>query len=652
MKNLHLDLETYSSVDISSSGLYKYTESIDFEILMLAYAFDDQDVQIIDFTKGEEIPKNLLDALTDESVRKWAHNANFERQALRQIGINIPIKQIHCTAILAASCGLPLSLAQVSSALKLEEFGKASTGKALIKYFCCPIKPTKANDKRYRNFPIHDLEKWEEFKQYCIQDVVAEREIHNRLEQYEMGSFERSNYILDQEINDRGILVDLPMARNAYDVDMWHSNNMKERLKELTGLENPNSVAQLKKWLGTELKIEIKTLAKDAIQPLIDQTESPVVKEVLELRLKASKASVKKYAAMLSCACDDHRVRGLFQYYGANRTGRWAGRLVQLQNLPQNHLTDLAQARSVIKSGDTSTIGMIYDDISSILSQLIRTTFIARPGHTFAVADFSAIEARVVAWLAGEQWRIDVFKTHGKIYEASASMMFNVPIEEVTKGSDLRAKGKNAELALGYQGSIGAMKRMGGEAMGLSDNEMMSIVRKWRKANKAIVRCWDKMNVYALKAFRTKERVETGLGGIAFSCDANMLKIHLPSGRFLSYWNPKIEINRFGEPCLTYSGVDQTTKKWWRVETYGGKIVENIVQATARDILAYSMLQLNSQGFNVVMHVHDEAICEISAYDQKWSLERMCEIMGQDIPWAEGLPLNADGYLTPFYKKD
>lgn len=652
MSNLHLDLETYSSVNIATSGLYKYTESLDFEILMLAYAFDDEDVQIIDFVAGEKIPKRLLKAFTNKNVKKWAHNANFERQSFRQIGIEIPIVQIHCTAILAASCGLPLSLGQVSSALKLEEFGKAATGKALIKYFCCPIKPTKANGLRYRNFPNHDIDKWDEFKEYCVQDVVAEREIHNRLEQYEAKSFERSNYILDQEINDRGILVDLIMAQSAFDVDMWHSYTMKNKLIELTGLENPNSVAQLKKWLGSETGNEIKTLAKDTIQPLIDETASPVVKRVLQLRLKSSKSSVKKYAAMLNCACDDDRVRGLFQFYGANRTGRWAGRLVQLQNLPQNHLTDLAEARTLIREGNTDHIGLMYDDISSILSQLIRTTFIARPGHTFAVADFSAIEARVVAWLAGEKWRIDVFKTHGKIYEASASMMFNVPIEAVTKGSDLRAKGKNAELALGYQGSIGAMKRMGGEAMGLSDAAMMVIVRKWRKANPAIVRCWDRMNMYAIKAFRKKEMIKTEFGGIAFSCDTNMLKIHLPSGRHLSYWNPKLEINRFGEPCLTYSGVDQTTKKWWRVETYGGKIVENIVQATARDILAYSMLRLDEEGFDITMHVHDEAICEIKEDDQEKTLDQMCEIMGEDIPWAEGLPLAADGYLTEFYKKD
>lgn len=649
---LHLDIETYSSIDIRTSGMYRYIESIDFEILMVAYAFGDEKIKIIDLALGEILPSKLTKALLDPKIEKWAHNANFERQAFIKYGYSIPIEQIFCSAVKAAYCGLPLSLAGVSESLNLGDKSKAATGKALIRYFSCPIKPTKINNKRFRNFPYHDMEKWIEFKQYCIQDVEAEREISRILSVYEICSFERDNYILDQEINDRGILVDLDMAKAAYYMDNLYSKSMFDKMKKITGLENPNSPAQLKKWLSAALKIEVKSLAKDSIPSLIEKSESKAVKDILNMRVKTSKSSVKKYTAMLNCACNDDRVRGLFQFYGANRTGRWAGRLVQLQNLPQNHISDLEEARTLVKSRDFDHMEMVYDDVSSILSQLIRTTFIAKPGHTFAVADFSAIEARVVAWLANEKWRIDVFKDHGKIYEASASMMFNVPIEEVTKGSDLRAKGKNAELALGYQGAIGAMKRMGGDKMGLSDIEMKAIVTKWRKANKAIVKFWHESEKLAKRAFIKKKRIETPFKGVAFSCDKDTLLIHLPSGRNLSYRDPELGENKFGSTCLKYKGIDQLTKKWTSIDTYGGKIVENIVQAISRDILAYSMLRLNEEGFDITMHVHDEAICEIPINDQENKLLEMCNIMSEDIPWAEGLPLNADGYLTPFYKKD
>jgi len=651
-KKLHIDIETYSSIDIFTSGAYKYMESVDFEILMVAYAFDDEQIKIVDLASGEVLPQKFIKALLDPSIEKWAHNANFERQAFIKYGYNIPVKQMFCSAVKAAYCGLPLSLAAVSEALGLGDKGKLATGKALIKFFSCPIKPTKANNNSHRNFPEADPQKWEEFKLYCIQDVEAEREICSILANYEICDFERNNYILDQKINDIGILVDIDMAKAAYDMDGLFSKDMLSKMKKLTGLENPNSPAQLKKWLSTATNKDIKTLAKDSLPLLIEQSESVAVKSLLDMRTKTSKSSVKKYTAMLNCACEDNRVRGLFQFYGANRTGRWAGRLVQLQNLPQNHLVDLKEARNLVKSRDYDHMEMVYDDISSVLSQLIRTTFIAKPNHTFAVADFSAIEARVVAWLANEEWRIDVFRGHGKIYEASAAMMFNVPIEEVTKGSDLRAKGKNAELALGYQGAIGAMKRMGGDKMGLSDAEMKAIVIKWRKANKAIVAFWDKSEKYAIEAFVKKQRIETEFRGIAFSCDEDTLMIHLPSGRNLSYREPQLATNKFGTMCLTYKGIDQLTKKWVSIDTYGGKIVENIVQALSRDILAHSMSRLDQEGFVITMHVHDEAICEIPLKDQENTLKRMCEIMSENIPWADGLPLNADGYLTEFYKKD
>lgn len=650
---LHIDIETYSSIDIRSAGAYKYCESVDFEILMVAYAFNNEPIKIIDLAQGEQLPIEFIEGLQDPKVEKHAHNATFERNAFKAAGYDIPIEQWYCSAIKAAYCGLPLSLGMVSEALKLEEKGKLSTGKALIRYFCIPCKPTKANGQRMRNMPWHDPEKWEEFKLYCINDVVAEREIGEELKQYEIPHFERLNYILDQKINDRGILIDLDMARSAVEVDQTHSQILKNKLIELTGLENPNSPDQLKKWLGDAMGKEINSLAKDVMPDLISEAESETVKEVLTLRGKSSKTSTKKYVAMLNCACDDKRAHGLFQFYGANRTGRWAGRLIQLQNLRRNYLKDLEGVREVFASGDYDTITMLYENISDTLSQLIRTAFIAKPGHTFAVADFSAIEARVIAWLANEDWRMEVFNSHGKIYEASASMMFGIPIEQIGKGSELRTKGKIAELALGYQGSLGALKKMGGEAMGLTEPEMKNIVAKWRKANHNITALWKNVENGAKAAVKRKKKfVLKKNKGLIFDCDGKVLTIELPSGRKLFYQSPQMIENKFGQESIKYRGVEQMTKKWGWVDSYGGKFVENIVQAVARDLLADSMLRLNDEGFNITMHVHDEAVCEVPISEAEASLERMCTIMGQEIPWAKDLPLNADGYLTPFYKKD
>ena len=652
-QKLHIDVETYSSIDIRKAGAYKYTQSIDFEILMVAYAFDREPIELIDLAQGEKLPERFLQALVNPQVEKHAHNANFERNAFKAVGYDVPINQWHCSAIKAGYCGLPLSLEMASVALKLEEKGKLSTGKALIRYFCVPIKPTKANGRRKRNFPNHDLEKWEEFKIYCIGDVEAEREIGRRLKSYTLPIFERKNYILDQEINDRGIKIDTAMARNAYDIDRQNSEVLKHKLIELTGLENPNSPAQLKSWLSEAMGREVKSLAKGEIPALIEEAESETVKKVLKLRTKASKTSIKKYIAMQNCVCYDGRAHGLFQFYGANRTGRWAGRLIQLQNLPQNHLKDLDGARKAFASGDYDLVTMLYENISSTLSQLIRTAFIAKEGHTFVVADFSAIEARVIAWLAGESWRLDVFNSHGKIYEASASMMFGIPIEQITKGSGLRQKGKVAELALGYQGSVGALVQMGGEDMGLTEPEMKEIVRKWRDANPAIVRLWKQVEGFAIRAVKTRKRVVLPkYKNLAFEYDGRVLTIELPSGRKLFYQSPTITTNKWNKPSLKYKGVNQTTKKWGWIDSYGGKFVENIVQAIARDLLAAAMLKLNWEGYKIVMHVHDEPVCETPLESAEKDLEKICEIMGTEIPWAKDLPLAADGYITPYYKKD
>lgn len=620
---------------------------------MIAYAFDDGPIQIIDLAQGDNFPRVFLDAMLDEDIELHAHNANFERNAFRTYGIETPIERWHCSAVKAGYCGLPLSLDGASKALQLGDKGKSADGKALIKYFSCPVKPTKVNGMRTRNYPHHDLEKWERFKDYCKQDVEAEREIGRKLQAYAIPETERLNYFLDQKINDRGILIDLVIAQNAYDIDNRFSADLYEQVKQLTGLENPNSPAQLKNWLQEKTGLQIPSLAKGLLPDLIKDANNAEVSKVIGLRQMMSKTSTKKYLAMLNCACDDNRAHGLFQFYGANRTGRWAGRLIQMQNLPQNHIDELQEARDCIASGDYDQTTIMYNDVPSLLSQLIRTAFVAKEGHTFAVADFSAIEARVIAWLANESWRMKVFNTHGKIYEASASKMFNVPIEAVTKGSDLRAKGKVAELALGYQGAVGALKTMGGEKMGLSESEMETIVRKWRLANPAIVALWADLESCAMRAIEAKKRIVSIHKGLIFECDDMVLTIELPSGRKLFYQSPGFTVNQWGKKSIRYKGMDQTTKQWGYVDTYGGKLTENIIQAIARDLLADAMRRVDKAGFEIVLHVHDELVVEVEANENtEMYLDHICTVMADADHVYNGMPFTADGYLTPFYKKD
>lgn len=655
MKDLFIDVETYSSVDIKVAGAYKYIESSDFEILIVGYAIDDEPVQIIDLAQGEKFPDEFEEALFDENCKKHAHNATFERLCFKRIGYDIPIEQWHCTAVKAAYCGLPFSLDEVSKKLDLQD-KKLDTGKALIKYFSCPCKPTKINGMRTRNYPEHAPEKWEMYKEYNKYDVLAEREIYNRLLQYEIPPFERQLYILDQTINDRGILVDIELAESAISVDTEYTEMLSQRVRSITGLENPNSPLQLRKWLGEITGEDIPSLAKDIIPQLISKyaSNSDIV-DVLEARQKMSRSSVKKYYAMINCAMSDNRVRGTFQFYGANRTGRWAGRLLQLQNLSKNHLENIELPRELIRQRDWETVEMMYDDVADILSQLVRTALIAPEGKTFCVADFSAIEARVVSWLANEEWRLEVFRGDGKIYEAAGARMFNVPIEAITKGSDLRAKAKNAELALGYEGALGAMKRMGGDKMGMSDTEMMSIVHKWRKANPKIVALWREIEDCAHEAVMYHREVIGTERDIVFNCDDNYFTVKLPSGHTLYYRNPQFRskaVGRSTAKVLCYEGIVQETKQWGMIDTYGGKLTENIVQAISRDLIGYAMMQLEKANFGITMHVHDEAIAEVPLENCEQSLKKMEEIMGTPPSWANDLPLRADGYITPFYKKD
>lgn len=649
---LHIDVETFSSVDIKTSGAYKYIESLDFEILIICYALDDGPVNTIDLAKGEKITKDFKDLFYNPEIEKHAHNAVFERLAFKAIGMEIPTDQWYCSAIKSAYCGLPLSLDNVSKALKLGDKGKSATGKALIKYFSCPIKPTKVNGNRERNLPYHNPEKWEEYKMYCQQDVEAERTISKILQRYPMPDFERINYLIDQKINDRGIKMDLNLASNAVQIDKIFCEELTSKTKKITGLENPNSPAQLKNWLTNQLGEEINSLTKDSVNALINQVGSGTVFDVLNIRKKLSKTSIKKYIAMLNCACYDDRAHGVFQFYGANRTGRWAGRLIQLQNLPRNYITFLDLARELVIKNDYDSMTIQFDDVSDVLSQLIRTAFIAEKGNTLAVCDFSAIEARVLAWLAEETWRIEVFKTHGKIYEASAAMMFGVPIESIKKGSELRDKGKIAELALGYQGGPGALTAMGGEKMGLSPIEMENIVKRWREANPKTVKFWYELERCAKLAIKSKSKIKSKTGNIIFDCDDMAMTIELPSGKKLFYQEPSIGINRFNKDSIKYKGIDQTTGQWSNVETYGGKLAENVVQAVSRDLLAQSIINLDTAGFDIVMHVHDEVACEVDEKIAERKLEEMSKLMCNGIEWANGLPLNAEGYVTKYYKKD
>lgn len=656
-KNLFIDVETYSSVDIKESGAYKYIESPDFEILIIGYALNDNPVKIIDLAQGEEIPEEFEEALLDQDCIKVAHNAVFERLSFKRIGYNIPAEQWYCTSVKAAYCGLPLSLDEVSKALNLTD-KKLDTGKALIKYFSCPCKATRINGMRTRNYPEHAPEKWEMYKEYNKYDVLAEREIFHRLEKYEIPEIERKMYVLDQNINDRGILVDIELAKSAIDVDNTYTSILVQQAQQLTGLKNPNSPTQIRKWIEDKTSNVVLSLSKESMPDLMKEfADYPDIIEMLNIRKKLSKTSIKKYYAMLNCAMKDHRVRGTFQFYGANRTGRWAGRLLQLQNLSKNHISHIEIPREMIRARDWESVEMMYDDVADILSQLVRTALIAPSGKVFSVADFSAIEARVISWLANEKWRMDVFHGDGKIYEATGAKMFNVPISAITKGSVLRDKSKISELALGYEGSLGALKRMGGERMGLSDTEMVSLVRKWRSANPAIVDMWKEIDEASKEAVRYQRPVSCTCRNIIFDCDGEFMTIQLPSGRKLFYYGPKFKDKKIGRSTmptrvLCYQGVVQETKQWGEIDTYGGKLTENIVQAISRDLLGNSMLNLEANGYYPVCHIHDEILSEVPEKNAQAYYEEMASIMGTPPEWASDLPLRADGYITSFYLKD
>lgn len=656
-KYLYIDNETYSSVDIKESGAYKYIESPDFEILIIGYAIDDGPVKQIDLLCGEEIPEEFEEALFDPNCLKVAHNAVFERLNFKRVGYDIPAEQWYCTSVKAAYCGLPLSLDSVSKALDITD-KKLDTGKALIKYFSCPCKATRVNGMRTRNYPKHAPEKWEMYKEYNRYDVLAEREIFHRLEKYEIPEIERKMYVLDQNINDRGILVDIELAKSAIDVDNTYTSMLVQRAQQLTGLENPNSPTQIRQWIENKTGSVVLSLSKEIMPDLFKEfADYPDVIEMLNIRKKLSKTSIKKYYAMLNCAMSDNRVRGTFQFYGANRTGRWAGRLLQLQNLSKNHINNIKIPRELIRARDWEVVEIMYSDVADILSQLVRTALTAPSGKVFSVADFSAIEARVISWLANEKWRMDVFKGDGKIYEATGAKMFNVPISSITKGSVLRDKSKISELALGYEGSLGALKRMGGERMGLSDTEMMSLVRKWRMANPAIVEMWKEIDEASKEAVRYRRPVTCTCRNIIFDCDGEFMTIRLPSGRKLFYYHPKFKDKKIGRSTmptqvLCYEGVVQETKQWGEIDTYGGKLTENIVQAISRDLLGNSMLNLENAKYFPVCHIHDECLVEIPEENAEKYYEEMVRIMSTPPEWASDLPLRADGYTTPFYLKD
>lgn len=734
---LHIDVETFSSVDITNCGSYKYFESPDFEILILCFRYLIHGVKsletiVVDLAQGEKISESFIQDLLDPTVEKHAHNANFERNAFKAIGYDVPVEQWHCSAVKAGYCGLPMSLDAATKALNNGDAVKDAEGKALIRYFSCPVKPTKTNGFRLRNLPKHNPEKWERYKTYCAQDVIAEMWLLDQLAGFEIPETERLNYILDQKINDRGVNIDVEMATNAILIDNRFKLEVVDQLKEITGLVNPNSPAQLKQWLSSSLQQDINTLAKDNVQALIkehkrgaavEEVEKPFklngaipdldsytemraflkrngyinnwhednwVKrgstynamsgegtqtlcerlierakpkkiitpdvdkavEVLKLRVMGSKTSTKKFEAMTNYATDGGTAHGLLYFYGGSRTGRWAGRAVQLQNLPRNKMKLLDQARNLVKSGNYDGLTMTFDNLPKVLSELIRTAIIPKQNNILAVADYSAIEGRVTAWLAGEQWRLDVFAGDGKIYEASAAMMFNIPIDSIGKGSEYRDKGKIAELALGFGGSVGALKTMGGEAMGLSFEEMENIVKRWRKASPSIVQMWYEFEGDALHALKIRKPVTSKLKGIIFNYEHKCLTIQLPSGRKLIYRDAVLSKNKWGNENLKYKGKHQVTGQWTWVDTYGGKLSENIIQAIARDLLADGMRRLDAAGFDIVLHVHDEVCADIPNESTDYVLSEMCRILGEPVSWAKGLGAPAEGFITNYYKKD
>lgn len=662
MRTLSIDIETYSDVPLQKSGVYRYCESPNFEILLFGYSADSGPVQVVDLACGEKIPADVLDALTDDAVTKWAFNASFERvclsRYLRDLGISLdpfhdrhPLSQEcarflnpeswHCSMVWAATMGLPLSLEGVGAVLGLEK-QKLTEGKDLIKFFCQPCAPTKTNGQRTRNRPFHAPDKWEAFKRYNLRDVETEMGIQQKLAKFPVPDQVWEEYHIDQEINDRGVRLDMELVHAAIEMDTRSRRELTTAMKRITALENPNSVQQMKQWLSDN-GMETESLDKKAVAELLKDAPEEL-REVLSLRQQLAKSSVRKYQAMENTVCADSRARGMFQFFGAARTGRFSGRNIQLQNLPQNHLPDLAEARALVRAGDFDAVKLLYEDVPDTLSQLIRTAFIPKDGTQFLVADFSAIEARVIAWYAGETWRQKVFEKGGDIYCASASQMFKVPVEKHGINGHLRQKGKIAELALGYGGSVGALKAMGAIEMGLTEDELPPLVDAWRQSNPNIVKFWWDVDRAVMEAVRYKHT--TSSYGLTFSCRSGMLFITLPSGRNLAYVKPKVGTNKFGGECITYEGVG-ATKKWERLDSYGPKFVENIVQATARDILCHAMKTLRC--CSIVMHIHDELVIEA---DSRMSLDAVCEQMGRTPPWAKGLLLRADGYATPFYKKD
>ena len=644
MDTLAIDIETYSDVSLPDCGVHRYAASEQFEILLFAYSLNDEPTRIIDLASGQTMPKEIMECLMDDSVVKTAFNAAFERNCInRFFGLSLKPEGWRCTAVQASMLSLPLSLEGVGEALNLDK-KKMSEGKDLIRYFCMPCKPTKANGGRTRNLPSDAPEKWELFKTYCIRDVDVEKQIRNKLAKFPITDREQELYCMDQRINDRGIMVDRELISHAVACDLLYKEAASKRAYEISGLENPNSVSQLKDWLN-EKGIEVDSLAKAAVEELVEKTEGEV-SEMMKLRLSMSKTSVKKYEAMERSVCPDGRVHGLLQFYGANRTGRWAGRLVQIHNLPQNHMEDLELARSIVKEGRYDLVELLYDSTPEVLSELIRTAFVAKPGCRFIVSDFSAIEARVMGYLAGEGWVMEEFRGAGKIYEQTASKMFHIPIEEITKGSPYRARGKVASLACQYGGAEGALVSMGALNF-VEEEELKGLVQSWRTANPHIVNYWYEIDG-AVKA-AVKERKMTTVGRVTVYYQSGMLKIALPSGRVLSYVRPRMTVNRFGSESVSYEGVG-TNRKWTRIESYGAKFCENIVQATARDVLAEAMLRLEKKGFDIVCHIHDEVVLEVQ--EGTSSVEEVNEIMAVCPDWCEGLPLKAAGFESPFYKKD
>lgn len=654
MRTLHIDLETYSDINLTKAGLYKYVRSPAFEIMLLAYAYDDAPVQIIDLAAGETIPVWMARDLEDPTIRKAAHNAAFEINCLsRYLPINI--SQWHCTMVHAYYCGLPGQLGQLGKVLGLAESKqKMAVGKQLIKYFCVPCTPTKNNYGRERNRWYHDKQKWDLFKSYCIRDVETEREIYRILKRHPFPEAEHRNWVLDQQINLNGVAMDQELISGALYISDQVRGELSGRARKITGLDNPNSVAQLKEWIHKNSALEMENLNKQTVaEVLADKSGDELIKEVLRIRKELGKTSVKKYEAMDTCMCPDGRIRGLLQFYGANRTGRWAGRLVQVQNLPRNYLGTLDVARELVKKRQTEALKAIYGNVPDTLSQLIRTAFIPNQGNKFLVADFSAIEARVLSWLSGEQWRLAVFKTHGKIYEASASTMFGVDIDLIKKGNPeyaLRGKGKIAELALGYQGGKGSLISMGALNMGLSEEELPDIVKRWRGSNLRIVAFWKAVERYALDTVQNGT-INCMPCSIVFSRDEDYLIITLPSGRNLYYYKPEIRLNDLGRDAVHFRGVNQKTKKWETISTYGGKLTENIVQAVARDLLANSLMNLYRAGFKINFHIHDEVILEEPEGSGR-TLEEAISTMCRLPAWAAGLPLDADGFESHYYKKD